>query len=226
MTSSSPLRLAVFDLDGTLLDSASSIVTGVLDCWEVCGFPTPDAEQVRRIIGLPWDQSVRLLLPGAGDEEFARIRTYHDEIARGERTRPYRDLTLFSGVPEILDALDKAGYLLAIITSRSTGRLNELLEAQGIGNRFVSLKTTDNGPGKPNPYLMNQTLSETGVNCEETVMVGDTTFDMLMARSAGTSAIGVSWGVHERDELQEAGALHVVDDMHELPAAIHRMTGY
>jgi phosphoglycolate phosphatase len=226
MTSSSPLRLAVFDLDGTLLDSANSIVTGVLDCWEVCGFPMPDSEQVRRIIGLPWDQSVRLLLPGAGDEEFALIGAYHDEIRRGERTRPHREEGLFDGVIDLLDALEEVGYLLAIITSRSSGRLNELLDAQGIGNRFISLKTTDNGPGKPNPFLMNQTLSETGVNREETVMIGDTTFDMLMARSAGTSAIGVSWGVHERDELQEAGALYVVDAMHELPTVIHRMTGY
>lgn len=219
------LRLAAFDLDGTLIDSAGSIVDGVMACWDACGFPLPDPDQVRRIIGLPWEQSVELLLPGAGEAEFARIRVYHDEVARGERSRPPRREDMFPGVVETLETLDRAGYLLAIITSRSTGRLNELLEAQGIGNRFVSLKTTDNGPGKPNPYLMNQTLSETGVNCEETVMVGDTTFDMLMACGAGTSAVGVSWGVHDTTELREAGAHEVVDGFDQLPSVIHRLTG-
>ena len=81
----SRLRLAVFDLDGTLLDSASSIVDGVLACWSACGFPDPDPDQVRRIIGLPWEESIRALIPDAGPAEFTRIRNYHDEVARGLR---------------------------------------------------------------------------------------------------------------------------------------------
>ncbi len=222
MTSSSRLRLAVFDLDGTLLDSAGSIVSGVMACWETCGFPLPDPDHVRRIIGLPWEESVRTLLPGAGDAEFAQIRAYHEAVARGDKTRPPRQQDLFPGALDMLDAVENSGYLLAIITSRSSGRLHELLDAQGIGNRFVSLKTTDHGPGKPNPHLMLQTLSEIGVEREDAVMVGDTTFDILMARNAGTAAIGVSWGVHEPHELRDAGAHHVVDALHELPPVIDR----
>ena len=99
-----------------------------------------------------------------------------------------------------------------------------MLEKEGIGNRFVSLKTTDHGPGKPRPDLMLQTLAETGIDARDAVMIGDTTFDVLMACSAGTSAIGVCWGVHEPHELLEAGAHHVAEAIHELPAAIDRLT--
>ena len=219
------LRLAAFDLDGTLIDSAASIVDGVMACWETCGFPLPDPERVRRIIGLPWEKSIEMLLPGAGEKEFAMIRAYHDEVARGERSRPERREELFPGVVETLEALDRDGYLLAIITSRSTRRLVELLGEHGIADHFISLKTTDHGPGKPNPYLMDRTLAETGVEAGCAVMIGDTTFDMLMACGAGTSAVGVSWGVHETHELREAGAHHVVHGFDEVPAAVHRLTG-
>ena len=221
----SRLRLAVFDLDGTLLDSANAIVEGVRACWEACGFPAPDPQMVRRIIGLPWEESIRMLIPGAGPDEFARIRAYHDDVARGARPRPPRDPVLFPGAVEALDALEDSGYLLAIITSRSNARLLELLHRQGIGGRFVALKTTDHGPGKPNPHLMLQTLAETGVAETDAVMVGDTTFDVLMARNAGTAAVGVSWGVHERHELSEAGAAHVVDTFHEILPTLDRLTG-
>ena len=224
MNSSDPLRLAAFDLDGTLLDSASSIVAGVVDCWEACGFPPPDPESVRRIIGLPWEESISALLPGSGPEEMAMIRDYHDQVARGERQRRVPRQALFDGIPELLDGLEEQGYLLAIITSRSSHRLHELLEKEGIGNRFVSLKTTDHGPGKPSPDLMLQTLAETGIDARDAVMIGDTTFDVLMACSAGTSAIGASWGVHEPHELRDAGAHHVAEAIHELPSAIDRLT--
>ena len=190
---------------------------------KACGFPLPDPDDVRRIIGLPWEESVERLLPGAGDAAFAAIRAYHESVARGERPTPPRDLSLFPGVLEMLDAVEEAGYLLAIITSRSGRRLSELLEAQDIAKRFVSLKTTDNGPGKPNPYLMLQTLNETGVDKQNAVMIGDTTFDILMACNAGTASIGVSWGVHEPDELRDAGAHQVAETMEELLPAMTRL---
>ncbi len=225
MAPSNRLRLAVFDVDGTLIDSAGSIVAGVLACWEACGFPVPEAETVRRIIGLPWEESVITLLPGAGAKEFARIRSYHDEVARGLRSRPPRSEIVFPGAVEALDALEAAGCILSIITSRPTGRLQELLEKEGLAGRFVALKTTDHGPGKPAPHLMLQTLAETGVDKDDAVMVGDTVFDVQMARAAGTEAVGVSWGVHEAEELRDAGAGHVIDAFHELPPLVRRLIG-
>jgi len=225
MANGSRLRLAVFDLDGTLLDSAHAIVEGVRACWEACGFPEPDPALVRRVIGLPWEDSIRTLLPGSGAEEVARVKAYHDEVASGLRPRPPRDQALFPGAAETLAAFEDAGYLMAIITSRSHGRLVEILDGHGIARHFVSLRTVDHGPGKPAPDLMYQTLGETGAEARDTVMIGDTTFDILMARNAGTAAIGVSWGVHEAGELESAGAHHVADAFDELLPAAARLTG-
>ncbi len=225
MVRSDSVKLAVFDLDGTLLDSALSIVAGVRACWAACGFPEPDPVTVERIIGLPWEESVRALLPGAGEAEFAMIHNYHDEVARGVRRPPPRSEELFPGAREMLDTLEASGYLLAIITSRGARRLSEILDAEEIAGRFVSLKTTDHGPGKPSPELMLQTLAETGARPEEAVMVGDTTFDIEMARGAGTASVGVSWGVHQGDELMRAGADRVVAAFDEIPAAVHGLIG-
>jgi phosphoglycolate phosphatase len=226
MARSGSLKLAAFDLDGTLIDSASSIVAGVLACWAACGFPDPDPNNVKRVIGLPWEESVFTLLPaGAGEPELAMIRNYHDEVARGVRQRPARSEELFPGAVNLLDTLEESGYLLAIITSRASRRLEEILEVQDLSKRFISLKTTDQGPGKPSPELMFQTLSETGVRAADAVMVGDTTFDILMARNAGTASVGVSWGVHEVDELHQAGADRVVTAFDEIPAVIDGLIG-
>ena len=200
-------------------------MAGVLACWEACGFPLPKPEEIRRIIGLPWEQSVRLLLPGAGEVEFAQIRAYHETVARGERTRSPREQALFPGTISMLNAVAEAGILLAIITSRSSNRLLELLEGEKIASQFVCLKTTDNGPGKPNPDLMLQALNETGVNKNGAVMIGDTTFDITMACKAGTASIGVAWGVHHVKDLQNAGAHHIAQTMDELLPAIDRLTG-
>lgn len=211
------LKLAAFDLDGTLLDSIPSIVVGVTACWDALGFPSVEADDIRRIIGLPWEQSIEMLMPGAGEREVELIRNYYSEVAQGARTVPDRPPeTLFPGIVELLDALEEDGYVLAIVTSRSNRRLHELLDRNGIGGRFVAVKTADQGPGKPNPFLLNEAMREAGVEIADTVMIGDTTYDVQTARNARTGAIGVTWGVHPADELHGAGAHHVAERVDEL----------
>jgi phosphoglycolate phosphatase len=225
MTQAPPLRFAAFDLDGTLIDSAGSIVDGVLACWADCGFPEIDPEDARRIIGLPWDASVLSLLPGAGEAEFAKIRSYYDDVRSGKKTRPPIRETAFDGAHEILDVLEEQGYLLGLVTSRSGGRLQELLESHNLETRFLIHKTADMGPGKPNPHLLLEAMSDLGVDHANTVMIGDTTFDIMMAVNAGVGSVGVSWGVHEVHELHDAGAHHVVEGFHELPPILDTLTG-
>lgn len=224
MAKTDPLRFAAFDFDGTLVDSVDSIVQGVTACWAACRFPEPDPEAVRRIIGLPWEQSIAMLLPGSGATELAMIRNYHDEVRRGLRQRPPVFEQPFPGAIEVLDTLEEAGYVLGIVTSRSGDRLRELLDKHDLSRRFETVKTADMGPGKPNPHLLLAAMDEVGVDRERTVMVGDTTFDILMAGNAGTASVGVSWGVHETDELGAAGADRIVDAFHELPPVIDRLT--
>jgi phosphoglycolate phosphatase len=222
--STNSLRFAAFDLDGTLIDSAGSIVDGVLACWSACGFPDLDPEKVRRIIGLPWEAGVRLLLPGAGETEFNMIRNYHAEVRDGRRTRPPVRENAFDGALEILDVLEERGYLLGLVTSRSGGRLRELLEKHQLEDRFLTHKTADMGPGKPNPHLLIEAMNDLGVERRNTAMIGDTTFDIQMAENAGAASVGVSWGVHEVAELRAAGARHVVDGFHELPPILDALT--
>lgn len=219
-------KLAAFDLDGTLLDSIPSIVIGVSTCWEALGFPEVSPDQIRNIIGLPWEQSIEELMPGAGAREVAMIKEYHAEIARGERPAPDRPPeTVFPGAIEALDRLEDNGYLLAIVTSRSNRRFQDMIDRAGLAGRFVSVKTADQGPGKPDPFLLNEAMREAGVAREDTVMIGDTTYDVLTARNAGTGAVGVTWGVHPADKLHGAGAHHVTDRFEHLHDLIEGLTG-
>lgn len=210
------VRFAAFDLDGTLFDSAGSIVDGVQACWRACGFSPPGPEAVRRIIGLPWEESVRALLPGAGPDEFRKIRAYHDEVRGGARPRPERRETLFAGARRTLDALDAEGWVLGVVTSRSGARAFEMLEEHGMSGVFATVKTADMGPGKPDPHLLLKAMEDVGAEAGATAMIGDTTFDMEMAVAAGTAAFGVSWGVHETAALRAAGARHVVESFDDL----------
>lgn len=211
------LKLAAFDLDGTLLDSVPSIVVGVTACWDALGFPKVEPHEIRNIIGLPWEQSIEILMPGAGAREVEMIKRYHTEIAQGLRPPPKRPQEkIFPGVIELLDALEDDGYVLAIVTSRSNRRFYDLISSNGLEGRFVSIKTADQGPGKPNPFLLNEAMREAGVEVTDTVMIGDTIYDMQTGRNAGTGAVGVTWGVHPAADLVEAGAHHVADEVDEL----------
>ena len=218
---SGKLRLAAFDLDGTLLNSIPSIIIGVRTCWKALGFPDVTEDQIKQIIGLPWEQSVELLLPGGGAKEVEMIKAYHAEIARGERSPPERPPeTIFDGAHELLERLEKCGYLMAIVTSRSNRRFFEILKRVGLEGTFQTIKTADQGPGKPNPFLLLEAMRDVGAESDSTVMIGDTTYDVLTGRNAGTKAIGVTWGVHTQKELSDAGAHHVVKSFEELENCI------
>ena len=218
-------RLAAFDLDGTLLNSIPSIVIGVRTCWDALGFPEVSDDEIRNIIGLPWEESVQMLIPGAGAREVAMINEYHSAIARGERQPPVRPPEeIFAGASETLDRFEADGYVLAIVTSRSNRRFHDMLEKAGLSRRFATVKTADLGPGKPDPYLLNQAMGDVGAAPEDTVMIGDTTYDILTGRNAGAGAIGVTWGVHPDYKLTEAGAHHVVDAFHELHDHVEALT--
>jgi phosphoglycolate phosphatase len=225
MTAPERLRLAVFDLDGTLIDSAAAIVEAIRACWTACGFPEVEPDRIRRVIGLPWEDSVPMLLPGAGKRELDLIRAYYDDVAQGRRTAPPRDVTAFPGAHDALAALEADEVLLAIVTSRGNHRVHDILDRCGFAGRFVTVKTVDHGPGKPNPYLLREAMTEAGARPEETVMVGDTTYDILMAVNAGTASLGVSWGVHETHELIGAGAHRVVARFAEIPPAVRALVG-
>ena len=212
--------LAAFDLDGTLLDSAGQIVERVIACWEACGFEPPDPVLAKRIIGLPWKESILTLLPEAGPAEFESIRRYYDDVREGRRTAPPLTETLFDGARATLEDLLGRGYALAIVTSRTGDRLAELLRDHEIDGFFLACKTADMGPAKPDPYLLRAAMADAGASPADTVMIGDTTYDIEMAVSAGARAVGVSWGVHETQELRAAGAERIAGSFREVREAV------
>ena len=207
-----PLKLAVFDCDGTLVDSQHSIVSAMHAAFDALGLERPGAEAVRRVVGLPLTPAIALLAPGVdGAVHDSLTEGYKDAFGRLRRQGEVAD-PLYPGARDAIAELQDAGWILGIATGKSRRGLLMTLEQHGLTGRFVTLQTSDTGPGKPHPDMLFRAMAETGAEAPLTVMIGDTTFDMEMARSAGTLVIGVSWGYHEVDELRGAGAHMIIDD--------------
>jgi phosphoglycolate phosphatase len=223
---SQPLRLAVFDCDGTLVDSQFLIVGAMTNAWLAHGLGEPDPQAVRRVIGLPLVRAIATLLPGSEDERLheSLAESYKDAFtairAQSDQYEP-----LFPGIRDALDQLEAEGVLLGIATGKSRRGLVAVLEHHGLLERFVTLQTSDIGPGKPHPDMVLRALAETGVDPADAVVIGDTTYDIQMARAAKVATVGVSWGYHELAELERAGADRIVHYGRDTAEAVLALLG-
>lgn len=222
---SAPLRLAVFDVDGTLIDSQHNIVAAMTAAHRAHGLEEPADEAVRRIIGLSLVEAVAQLLPEHPDNLHEAVALSYKEAFFALRARPDHSEPLFPGAAAALDRLDSEGWLLGIATGKSRRGLEVVLDRHGFHGRFVTLQTADGNPGKPHPGMVLRALAESGVDAAHAVMIGDTSFDMRMGRSAGVKAVGVAWGYHPSAELVAAGANKVVEVYADLPAALDALVG-
>lgn len=211
------LKLVVFDCDGTLVDSQHSIIACMAAAWRAFGLDAPPtAASVRRVVGLPLVESIARLHPaGTGADHLALADCYKQAFHALRRGGPEEE-PLFPGVRETVGYLAKAGVFLGIATGKGRRGLSVTLSRHDLMEFFVTRQTADDAPGKPHPGMLLQAMAETGAAPEETVMVGDTTFDMMMARNAGVPAIGAAWGYHEPAELREAGAEVVIPSCADL----------
>ena len=214
------IRLAVFDCDGTLVDSQHSIVAAMRAACAVHCLEEPPAEQVRRVVGLQLLEAIRVLLPACAEDMLNRVRAsyiaaYQDLRAQGLVRDP-----LYPGAKATIERLEQSGWVLGVATGKSHRGLVATLERHAMTNRFVTLQTADRAAGKPHPEMLHKAMAEAGADPSATVMIGDTTFDMEMARAARTGAVGVAWGYHAAAELRAAGADRIVADFAELPAAL------
>ena len=221
--SNSALRLVVFDCDGTLVDSAHSIISSMQAACRNLGIHQPEPTDIRRTVGLPVEDAVARLFPDMKHDYVWAVREeFHDVFVKlrnkGEIHEP-----LYDGVVETLRALDGAGWLLGVATGKSLNGLKSTLNTHDMHHHFVTLQTADLSIGKPDPDMLHKAMRDTGVVKKRTVMIGDTSYDMEMARNAGTLAIGVTWGYHDVEELLEAGAQGVVDNFFQLPQAIDNL---
>ena len=202
-------RLAIFDCDGTLVDSGATIYRALAAAFEQHGLEIPPPEVSRKVIGLSLTDAMAALLPGTPPEQHVALaedykRAFWSLRAAGEVEEP-----LFDGILELLDALEEDGWLLAVATGKSDRGLRHCLESHDIHARFVSLQTADRHPSKPHPSMVEQAIAEAAASPESSIVVGDTSFDMAMAVNAGARGIGAGWGYHDSEELLEAGAIGV-----------------
>ena len=202
-------RLAVFDCDGTLVDSGATICAALAESLGANGIAVPPPQVCRRVIGLSLVEAIAQLTPQLGEDDHRRLAEDYKRAFMAMRVAGRVTEPLFDGVLELLDALEADGWLLAVATGKSDRGLAHCLEQHGIQARFVSLQTADRHPSKPHPSMVDQAISDAGAQPASTIVVGDTSFDMAMAVAAGARGIGAAWGYHEPAELLAAGAIAV-----------------
>ncbi len=221
----SHLSLVILDLDGTLVDSQHVIVQVMTVAAIQTGLPVPSDAAVKNIIGLSLDHAISDLFPTAEPAKLPEVvEAYRTEALR-VRALPDDPEILFAGARDFVSLLRERGYLLGIATGKARRGVDHFCEKYDMVGWFDTIQTPDTNPGKPHPGMVESALSETGTSITRAVMVGDTTFDIEMARNAGVFAIGVGWGNHPIPALEQAGADHIVQSMKDLPQVISQVLG-
>lgn len=202
-------RLAIFDCDGTLVDSGATIHAALRTCFELNGRTVPPSAVSRKVIGLSLTEAMGVLLPDSSPDEHRQLADDYKQAFVALRAAGQVEEPLFDGVIELLDALESEGWLLAVATGKSDRGLRHCLQQHDLHARFVSLQTADRHPSKPHPSMVEQAIADAAASPATTIVIGDTSFDMAMAVNAGAVGIGVTWGYHDAGELLAAGALGV-----------------
>jgi phosphoglycolate phosphatase len=210
------LKLVVWDVDGTLVDSRQTILESVRTAFAGLDLPEPSYEAVRQIVGLSLNEGIRSLLPHASDTESARIADAYRAAFGAKVNQPGYIEPLYDGAAETLDRLRAAGWKVAIATGKSRRGAETIIRMHGWADLFDSVHCSDDGPGKPHPAMVLEAMKALAVGPERTIVVGDTAHDMRMAKAAGAYAQGVDWGFHTAEEVMEGGADHIAHDFAEL----------
>ena len=210
------VRLAVFDCDGTLCDGQAAVCAAMDWAFAETGLPAPDRQLVRRTVGLSLPQAVALLAPELLPEKQGDIvEAYKQAFRRAREDGSLRE-PLFDGIARVLTEARAGGWLLGVATGKSDRGLRSTLASHGITELFITSQTADRHPSKPHPAMLEAAMAEAGAEAAGTVMIGDTVYDMEMARALGVRALGGAWGYHAPAELLEAGADIVAQTPEEL----------
>lgn len=204
-------RLAVFDVDGTLVDSRRSIADAMALAFSALDLPAPTYDETRKIVGLSLIPAIKILAPDLPESRYGALgEAYKDAfIANRERglTEP-----LYDGARETVLSLKQEGWLLGVATGKARRGVEKFLETHAMGDLFDCAFCADDGPGKPHPHMLQLNMSALDMREAHTIMIGDTSFDMQMARAASCYAQGVSWGFHTVEEIATGGAHHIAHD--------------
>ncbi len=207
-------RLVVFDWDGTLADSTDIIAEALRGACADVGQPVPDAASARYVIGLGLRDALAYVAPGLPPERYPELSSHYRRrfLARDP------EIPLFSGARELLDELAGAGYLLAVATGKTRLGLDRAMAASGLAGRFHATRCADESRPKPHPEMLLHLMDALAVTPASTLMIGDTTHDLELARDAGADAVAVAYGAHPPEGLVRLGPRATVHSVTELRA--------
>ncbi len=215
-------ELIIFDWDGTLMDSIAKIVRCFAAALEDAGISGPSEDAIRHVIGLGLGEAVAELLPEADAATRDQVvERYRQHFLHLDQT----GMELFPGVRAGLEDLSAQGYLLAIATGKARRGLDRVLRETGTAHLFCVTRCADEAFSKPHPKMLEDILEQTGFTADRALMVGDTTYDMQMARHAGMDGLAVTYGVHGRELLAEHGPLACLDSFTEVYEWLQRLGG-
>ena len=199
--------LLIFDWDGTLMDSAGVIVDSIQRACEDIGLPRPGERASRQIIGLGLIQALQTLLPDLPADDYPRLveRYRHHYLGRDAQ------IPLFAGVSQGIRDLQESGFQLAVATGKSRVGLSRALETSGLGARFIATRCADQTHSKPHPAMVLELIAELDADPARTLVIGDTSHDLLMAANAGVASLGVTYGAHEAGDLRPHAPLALID---------------
>lgn len=221
MRTASDAPLAVFDIDGTLVDSRAAILEASTTAARAVGLAEPAYDAVRQIVGLSLHEALRQLAPDLTNAELAEFVAAYQGAFRSMHERPGFEEPLYAGAMDLLAALRRDGWRLSLATGQSRRGVERNLARAGWADLFLSSHCAEDGPGKPDPAMLVRAMDVCGGASERTVMIGDTSHDMRMALNAGVRPQGVAWGFHTADEVLASGAVHVAEDFPALEQALH-----
>ena len=219
-------RLVVFDCDGTLVDSQHLIVTAMTRAFDAHGVALPDRQAILSIVGLSLPEAVAQLVPDAEMGDVHLLSDAYKAAFKDLRQEPDHHEPLYPGARETVEALaGEPSVLLGVATGKSLRGLEFVLGHHGLREHFFTLHTADDGPSKPHPHMLEGAMRTAGVPPGATVMIGDTTFDMQMAKSAGARSIAVAWGYHGEAALRGVDPDHFVTGFEDVLPAIESVFG-
>lgn len=216
-------RLIVFDCDGTLVDSQATILKVMRETCQAFGIVPPSDHEVRRTVGLTLEVAMQSLWPEKNEKWHKEMADAYRAHFREHRTHDQVKEELFAGIEDLLISLKAPALFLGVATGKEMRGLDITLNRHGLYHHFHTFQTADKCHSKPHPDMLLKAMAETDCRPEETVMIGDTSFDMQMARSANVTAIGVSWGYHELPDLHQAGAHAIIHQAHELTSTLLKL---
>jgi len=213
------LKLAIWDMDGTIVDSRDVIQTAMERTFETLGLSPPAYDATRKVVGLGLEEAVQLLAPDF-DDIPTLVETYKQAFL-ARRSDPGFKEPLYAGARETLHRLAEEGWLIAMATGKSHRGIRAIFEMHPLEQYFDTIWCADDGPGKPHPFMCDEAMKAVGAEPHQTLIIGDAVHDIRMGLNAGIHTLGVSWGFGTREELAASGAHEIHHDYASLNAALN-----